>query len=140
MMRFLGFLFLVVLAVGAWGYTQDWFKGYKTEAQGKTRYGVEIDTEKMTNDFDAVSKWARERLDDIDRQIAALRQQEATASPAEKPAIEQEIRELEQKKGAAKQELKELEKSGDDGKNESARRLQQTLRDEEAAKKGGGGS
>jgi len=139
MLRFFGFLFLVLLAVGAWGYTQDWFKGYnKTDAQGKTRYGVEIDTEKMTNDFDAVSKWARQRLDDIDRQIADLRHQAAKANPNDKPAIEQEIRELEQKKGAATQSLQELEKEGDADKNESARRLQQELRDEEAKKSGGG--
>jgi formylmethanofuran dehydrogenase subunit E-like metal-binding protein len=136
-MKFLGFLFLVVLAVGAWGYSQDWFEFSKSEAQGKTRYGVDVDENKITHDIDAVSKWARERLNDLDRQIDELRHKASKASPENKPAIEQEIRELEQKKGAASQELHELEKGTEAEQKESARKLQQTLREEEA-KKGGG--
>lgn len=140
MMKFLGFLFLVTLGVAGYGYWKGWFEVTKSDAQGKTSYGVTIDNDKMSSDLDAMTKWAHEQLDALDQKIDELRNKAAKASNETKPEIERQIRALEAQRGEAKESLQELEKS-DVQKDEAKagalqKKLQQTLTDTPVEKGG----
>jgi hypothetical protein len=49
-MRFLGFLFLIVLAVAAFGYYRGWFTVTTTHAGGSTNVDIGVDTDRIRGD------------------------------------------------------------------------------------------
>lgn len=128
MMKFLGFLFLVALAVGGYGYWSGWFEVSKSEADGKTRFGVTIDNEKLSHDVDAVMKKARGALDSLEQKIAELRTKASTATAENKAKLEKQIADLEQKKGAAVQELNNTKDATVEKASDLQRRLEQMLK------------
>ncbi len=138
MMKFLGFLFLVALAVGGYGYWKGWFEVSKDQANGKTKFGVTIDNDAMSRDLDTMTKWAHEKLDKLDQKIAELRNKASKASAESKQSLEKEIRALEAQKGSAAESLRELKTSTQEKAAELKKKLEQTLSDTPPVEKSGG--
>lgn len=54
-MRFLGFIFIVVLILGVVGYFRDWFSVSTSHASGKSDVTLEVDSEKLAADAKAAA-------------------------------------------------------------------------------------
>lgn len=127
MMKFLGFLFLVALALGAWGYMNDVFDVSKSEENGKTKFGLTIDNEKAAHALDDVMKKAHETIDYLDRKLDDLRSKSSKASGESKVKFELEIEQIEAQKGAAAQQLDALKNTKGDDASALQQRLEETL-------------
>lgn len=127
-MKFLGFLFLIALAVGAWLYMTDVVDVSKSEENGKTKFGLTIDNEKAAHALDDVMKKAHETIDYLDRKLDALRNKASKASAEGKAKIELEIEQLEAQKGAAAQQLDALKNTKGDDARALQQRLEETLK------------
>jgi DNA mismatch repair ATPase MutS len=138
-MRFLGFLFLVAVGIGAWGWWKDWFSVTTSDANGKSSITVEIDKDKLAADLDAYEKKAREVLDALDRKIDELKEKAKSAGGDAKKELEREIDELEQKKEAAAESLGELKNSSDQKLDDVRKRLDEVLEESKDAVKRAGG-
>ncbi len=99
MLRFFGFLFLLALGVGAWGWWQDWFSFETSEHGGKSSYTVNVDKDEIARDLETYEQKLHAGLEAINHKIAGLSDRARTASAKSKPELEEQIRELEQKKG-----------------------------------------
>jgi predicted nucleic acid-binding Zn-ribbon protein len=127
MLKFLGFLFVVAVSFGAWGYFTGRFEVSKTEANGKTSIGVTIDNEKLSKDLDAVIKWGHDQLNALDRKIDELREKASKASAEGKAKIEQQIEALEKQKSETARELEQARDQAVDGASALHERLERAL-------------
>lgn len=141
MMKFLGFLFLVALGIAGWGYMHGWFEVSKSEANGKTSYGVTIDNQKVSTDVEGMIRKGHDLLDSLDKKIAELRSKASKASADSKAKIEQQIQSLEAQKNAAAQSLKDAKDATADQASALQQRLEKALNDASTAvEKAGSGN
>ncbi|MBM4014359.1 MAG: hypothetical protein FJ293_05275 [Planctomycetes bacterium] len=136
-MKFLGFLFLVAVGLGVWGWTTGRFELSKSENDGKTSIGVTIDNQRLSNDLDAVIRWGHEQLDALDKKIDELRERAAKASAEGKANLDQQIEALEKQKGEAARELNAAKEKAVDGASALHQRLERALSSDDPARGNG---
>lgn len=127
MLRFFGFLFLLALGVGAWGWWQDWFSFETSEHDGKSSYTVNVDKDEFARDLETYEQKVHAALEAINHKIAGLRDRARTASAKSKPELEEQIRELEQKKGDV-ESLRDLRNTPPDELPAKKKKIDEALR------------
>lgn len=136
MLRFLGFLLLLTLSVGAWGQYAGWFNfsysGSSIEHEGRSRFTVDFDKSEFDRDVASYSEQVHAAIAVIDAKLHDLRSRSHSAnakSRQEKEAIDGEIRDLERTKDTASKSLHDLEHSEEKEREASRRKLDQVLQE-----------
>jgi TolA-binding protein len=109
MKKFLVFVLVLAVAVGAVGYWRGWFSVTK---DGKV--DVQSDSAKFKKDKDAFSKSAGEKAKALKDQVANLWNKSEGLTGDEKAQAQKELGELKTKHDRLEQQIKELEDSGQD--------------------------
>ncbi len=104
--KFLVFILVLVVAVGALGYYRGWFSVSKE--------GVQVDAEKFKQDKTAFSKKVGEETKALGDKVAKLRKTSAGLKGDKKVQAEKDLAELEKKHERLEKQLKELEDAGQD--------------------------
>jgi DNA anti-recombination protein RmuC len=109
MKRFLVFVLLVAVAVGALGYWRGWFN---VTNDGKV--AVHIDPAKFKKDKDAFSKTVGAKTKVMKDQVASLWKKTEGMTGDDKAQAQKELEELKQKHNRLELQLSELEVAGHD--------------------------
>ena len=109
MKKFLVFVFVLIVAIGALGYWRGW---YSLTKEGKV--DVEMDVAKFKQDREAFSKTAGEKTKALKDQVANLWKKTEGLTGDEKAHTQKELAELEKKHERLEKQLKELADTGQD--------------------------
>ena len=110
MKRFLAFVLVLVVAIGAMGYWRGWFNVSKEP--GKLE--VHVDQDKFNQDKETFNKTVREKTQAFKDQVANLWTKSEGLTGDDKARAQKELGELKQKHERLEQQLKELESAGQD--------------------------
>jgi len=130
MMRFLGYVCLLALAAGAWGWYAGWFSFESSEREGTTRFTIDVHKDEFARDLESYEEKVHEAVRAIDRQIAELRSRSRSANAKARPELEQQIEALEDKKDAASQSLRELQNAAPEELPARKKRVDEVLKDD----------
>lgn len=133
MLRFLGFVFLLLLSVSAWGKYAGWFDfsytGSSSESDGRSSFTVDFHKSEFDRDVASYREQVHAAIEVMDAKLHALRSRSQNASAKSKQEIDQEIRDLEQTKSAASESLNDLEHSEEEQREASRKKLDQVLQE-----------
>jgi len=132
MKKFLVFVLVLAVAVGALGYWRGWFS--------MSKEGVQVNAEKFKEDKAAFSKTVGEKTTALKDKVAGLRKTSEGLTGDEKAKAEKELVELEKKHDRLEKQLQELEQAGPDKfadiKQDLSKRLEEVeKKSEELTKK-----
>jgi len=124
MMRFFGFLFLVGLALGAWGYVTGRFTVRSSEHDGTWTITTDVHKDQLARDVKACERKLLEWFDAVDQKIDDLRHRAKTANAKSRVDVERELEEAERQKDAGNELLRELRTSPSEELPEKCRRVE----------------
>ena len=128
-MRFLGFLFLVALGIGGWGWHKGWFTASTSNDGSTTILNLQVHKDALARDLDTYEKKVHDGLDTLSRKIGELREKSKKASSETKSDIDRQIEELEKKKSEATESLNQLKGSAGDKSDELKKKIDEVLND-----------
>lgn len=109
MKRFVVFVLVLVVAVGALGYWRGWFD---VTNEGKVQ--VKVDSAKFNQDKEAFGKTVSEKAKTTKEQVAKLWKKAEGLRGDDKASLEKELAELEKKHERLEKQLRELGEAGAD--------------------------
>jgi chromosome segregation ATPase len=109
MKKFLIFVLVLVVAVGALGYWRGWFTVTK---DGKV--DVQVDQAKLKQDKETFSKTASEKTKSLKVQVAGLWKKSEGLTGDDKARAQKELDELTKKHDRLEQQIRELDDAGPD--------------------------
>lgn len=121
MKKFLIFILVLAVAVGALGYWRGWFS-VKTDGN----IDLQVDGAKVKQDKEAFSKSAGEKSKTLKDQLGGLWKKSEGLSGDDKAQTEKELGELTKKQARLEQQIKEL----DDASSDKFETIKQDLSDE----------
>jgi predicted nucleic acid-binding Zn-ribbon protein len=124
MKKFLVFLLVAVVAIGALGYWRGWFTGVK---EGTAPVPIQVNSTKFKEDKEAFSKEVGEKSKALKDKIANLMKNSEGLTGDDKT----ELAELKKKHDKLEKQLKELEDAGPDKFKDIKDDLSQSLKEVE---------
>jgi len=117
MLKFLGFILILALLVGAWGYHRGWFSVSETNASGSEQVTFGLDKEKLKQDLHSAHSTLDQKMRDFEAQLAKLKERAKAASADQRVALDRQIQELEGDRDRISNKLTDLKSaSGDKAK------------------------
>ena len=127
MTRFLGYLVVVALLVGTWGYFDGWFTFATSDKDGTWSFTTDVHKDEIAKDVVAYEAKVDEWLAVIDRKIDDLRNRSQKASAMTKPELERQIEKEEKKKAEAQDALEGLRSAKPEQVPQKKKRLDEVL-------------
>jgi len=94
MLRFLGFIVVLALLIGAFGYGRGWFTVDKERTGDDTKVTFGLDREKLEDDLRIAKAKVDSKQRSIDEKMLRLRERASRATAETKVAIDDELKEL----------------------------------------------
>jgi hypothetical protein len=123
MLRFFGFLFLVGLGLGTWGWMTGRFTVRSSEHDGTWTLTTDVHKDRLAQDVAACERKLLEWFDAVDKKIDDLRHRARTANAKSRSALEQDLEEAERQKSEAQDLLHDLRNAPPDQLPEKLRRV-----------------
>ena len=123
MMRFFGFLFLVSLALGAWGYFTGRFTVRTSERDGTLTITTDVHKDQLARDVQTCERKLLEWFDAVDEKIDDLRHRAKTANAKSRVEVERALVEAERQKIEGADLLRDLRTSPSEELPEKCRRV-----------------
>ena len=127
MLKTIGFMLIVAILVGAWGYHRGWFSVSGTNADGKENVTFGLDTDKLKQDLQGAQSSVDEKWSNFEAQLAKLKERAKAASGDMKDALERQVQEFEKDGDQIASKLKELKKATGDKIKQLAGEIQAAL-------------
>lgn len=114
MLKFLGFILVLALLVGAWGYHRGWFSISETNVNGSEQVTFGLDKEKLKQDLHGAHSALDAKLRDFEAQLAKLKERAKVASGDQKVALDRQVQGFERDRDQISNKLTDLKSATGD--------------------------